>query len=670
LAVTIGELLVNLRASTASFAKDLSKAEQLSFNTSREIERSFKRVGGVVTAELTAATTAITASIAKSIESADQMGKLAQKTGLTVEQFSGLAYAAKIADIPVDTLAKSFVILSKNLEKSNEQTLEGKAAHSALTTLFQGSIPVFKDTNDAFEQIAARLAVLPDGFQKTALATQIFGKAGASLIPLINENVDGIRKLVAEARSFGVVISDKTAHSAQEFQDTLKRILTAFEGLSLQLAEKLLPYLQSLANDFLVGAKDAQSFNQNIEVMANLVKIAATGVIAVAGSLKVLGAQAAQFITIIKNLGQASLGFGLNNAELAQSEKNVKDAFLGTVETIQNLWVPALTKANEAAVEHKTHQQSLIPVNENLKKAYDDIVKKLQEEIIVFTQGTLAMELHRLKTLGATDAMLAHVRALSAQIKNLKEGRDALTGFAPLLTVQTKLIDKLDDSYEKLKEQGFQVWESARTPLERYSIEVQKLDVLLKAGLIDQETYNRKTEEWATNLHLVSVNAQELNKRIGTDLKQGITEAFDAAIFRSGSLIDVFKNLIIKIGEAIIQATILNSVFKFLGIGPDGTIGGGFLGSIFGGFLAGGGTAEAGKSYVVGENGPERFYPAVTGTVVPNGGGNATNITYNIDARGADASVEMRIRRAIAESENRSVGRAVIAVRDLSLRTT
>jgi hypothetical protein len=37
----------------------------------------------------------------------------------------------------------------------------------------------------------------------------------------------------------------------------------------------------------------------------------------------------------------------------------------------------------------------------------------------------------------------------------------------------------------------------------------------------------------------------------------------------------------------------------------------------FGGFLANGGTAQAGKGYVVGEKEPEFFFPGVTGRVVP-----------------------------------------------------
>ena len=59
--------------------------------------------------------------------------------------------------------------------------------------------------------------------------------------------------------------------------------------------------------------------------------------------------------------------------------------------------------------------------------------------------------------------------------------------------------------------------------------------------------------------------------------------------------------------------------------------------------LANGGRASAGRSYLIGEKGPEIFTPKSSGTVIPNnmiggGGGDITNITVNVDAN--ESSVE------------------------------
>ena len=62
---------------------------------------------------------------------------------------------------------------------------------------------------------------------------------------------------------------------------------------------------------------------------------------------------------------------------------------------------------------------------------------------------------------------------------------------------------------------------------------------------------------------------------------------------------------------------------------------------MFGGLLADGGPAKAGKSYIVGEKGPELFTPGVSGTVSPNSSlGGSTNIVVNVDAANTTAQAD------------------------------
>ena len=71
--------------------------------------------------------------------------------------------------------------------------------------------------------------------------------------------------------------------------------------------------------------------------------------------------------------------------------------------------------------------------------------------------------------------------------------------------------------------------------------------------------------------------------------------------------------------------------------------------------LADGGTARSGRSYIVGERGPEMFTPGVTGTVTPNhelgGMGGSTNIVVNVDASGSSVEGD--------EQSSRELGRLI-----------
>ena len=67
--------------------------------------------------------------------------------------------------------------------------------------------------------------------------------------------------------------------------------------------------------------------------------------------------------------------------------------------------------------------------------------------------------------------------------------------------------------------------------------------------------------------------------------------------------------------------------------------------------LANGGVAQANKTYMVGERGPELFTPGVTGTVTPNHAMGSTNIVVNVDASGTAVEGD--------EQQGRELGRLI-----------
>ena len=88
---------------------------------------------------------------------------------------------------------------------------------------------------------------------------------------------------------------------------------------------------------------------------------------------------------------------------------------------------------------------------------------------------------------------------------------------------------------------------------------------------------------------------------------------------------------------------------------------GGPIGAIAG-FLSGGrangGTVMGGRSYVVGERGPELFTPGRTGSIAPNSAiGGDTSVVVNVDASGT----EVQGNRGNADQLGRLIGQAVQA---------
>ena len=139
-------------------------------------------------------------------------------------------------------------------------------------------------------------------------------------------------------------------------------------------------------------------------------------------------------------------------------------------------------------------------------------------------------------------------------------------------------------------------------------------------------------------------------KQITQDIKNllatEMSTAIKGLITGANSLNDAFRNILNKMADAFLNIGLFGNVAGNL-------IGGkGLLGTLFSGFLANGGPAKAGKSYIVGERGPEMFTPGVTGTVTPNHAlGGSTNIVVNVDASGSNVEGD--------EEQGRELGRMI-----------
>ncbi len=191
----------------------------------------------------------------RALETGDQFAKLSQKTGISVEVLSSYAHGADLAGIDTETLAKGLARLSRNMEEAakggEKQKLAFQTVGISQKDLQSGSL-----TLDAtLGKIADHLAAMPDGWQKSALAQDLFGRSGAQLIPFFNKGSAGLKEIRAEAEKLGLVWSQESAAAAEQFNDNLKRLQGTVQGFVNRELAALLPMLNDLATA-LLGVSD------------------------------------------------------------------------------------------------------------------------------------------------------------------------------------------------------------------------------------------------------------------------------------------------------------------------------------------------------------------------------------------------------------------------------
>ena len=100
-----------------------------------------------------------------------------------------------------------------------------------------------------------------------------------------------------------------------------------------------------------------------------------------------------------------------------------------------------------------------------------------------------------------------------------------------------------------------------------------------------------------------------LEEGLAGAITRGVTDGADGAL-------DAFSRLLQQMAAKALEAQLTKFLFAGAGGGGGGLLGA--LGGFFGGARADGGSVTGGKTYLVGERGPELFTAGRTGTITPN----------------------------------------------------
>lgn len=195
--------------------------------------------------------------IKSAIDAADQLNKLSQKIGISVEALSTLRFAAQLSDVSLETLQKGIKGLSQNIAEANTGIGDGAQVFEALGVSVKNADGTMKSTEAVLLQVADVFANLEDGAVKTALAVKLFGKSGMDMIPFLNQGAAGISQLTAEAERLGLKLTTETARSAEAFNDNLTALKASSSSLGIALARDFLPELTNITNAMREAANEA-----------------------------------------------------------------------------------------------------------------------------------------------------------------------------------------------------------------------------------------------------------------------------------------------------------------------------------------------------------------------------------------------------------------------------
>lgn len=189
--------------------------------------------------------------IAKSVADAgDKAAKLSRALGLTAQGYQALGFAAGIGGLK----QQEFNVGIQRFSRSLTEAKRGMETYVRPFTALGISAKKLADQNlsaeETFLKVADALGKMPDGFEKTATAQELFGRSGAKLIPLFSSGAAGIRELMAEAHALGIVMDEELLADSEEFQDAMLRAKSVIIGIRNTIGAKLIPMINKLLTYF------------------------------------------------------------------------------------------------------------------------------------------------------------------------------------------------------------------------------------------------------------------------------------------------------------------------------------------------------------------------------------------------------------------------------------
>ena len=269
------------------------------------------------------------------------------------------------------------------------------------------------------------------------------------------------------------------------------------------------------------------------------------------------------------------------------------------------------------------------------------------------------------------DFSIAAVKEINKLIKNfdiLKKAIDVINPFEQIRSLKKQFEGQKD--INKTVKDTTKPTKEIKENTEETTVAFTKLVPITEtfnAALGQSDTFlnaiNTSTFKLSESMFEIKSEADQLKEKfneIGQSVEQGIVSNLTEAVMGTQTLAQSAINVLNQLKRKLVEVAMQRAVS---GIGDSI---GGFLGGIFGGrkkktaplitntflggagssflssiFRANGGPVSAGRSYVVGERGPELFTPRSSGMVTANdkiGGGTTNMVTVNVDASGSSVA--------------------------------
>ena len=545
----------------------------------------------------------------------DSLAKTADKIGVTTEALGGLRHAAELTGVGSDTLDMAMQRLTRRVSEAANGTGEAK---NALIELGINAANLEKLPLDVqMEVIADAMGDVKSQSDKVRLAMKLFDSEGVSLVNTLASGSTGLQQMAKEADTLGITVSRVDAAKIEMANDAVTKSKGVFTGLGNQLATAFAPIIQGVSTDFHQAALDTAGFGNIGQDVADAL---------VSGFGK--------FLDTVQMVEHGILSIKLAALKAQQAYEELLAPDQGRAEYFKQE-MALREELNKGLIKHGefTERQMALQkkLNDGTLTSNDAVVVGAEE-----TQQAIDAIIAKIDGFKNTELPSEKITLLYERIKaEAQKAAEVIAEAAPAKV----LVDDINKNGETALQRMTFFQEQQMAAKSKYDDFMAASDTK-RTGIVIGELNNQFGAIASNNKKLFNLNK-------GFQIAQAVMQTYQGATLALSSYPP-------PVNYIMAAATIASGLGQVAQIKAQSFDGGGKVPD---------GLRQGGVDGIGG-----RFALLHPGEVVltkkQSAGGGGVTIVNNIDAKGADAGVEMKIRNAMQQSSQQTIA----SIQDLMRR--
>ncbi len=195
----------------------------------------------------------------KSAEATDRIDKMSQKIGISKELFQEMDYVFNQSGASVDSLQVGMKTLVQQIGSAEDGSKKATQNFNKLGISWKDGTGKLKDQETMLKETINALAKMENGTEKSRIASELFGKAGVEMIPMLSGGAEAIQELTDKSHSLGLILSDEAVASGVKFTDTMDNLKRSFGTAISTIGVEFMPLIQKLADKIITNMPTIQA---------------------------------------------------------------------------------------------------------------------------------------------------------------------------------------------------------------------------------------------------------------------------------------------------------------------------------------------------------------------------------------------------------------------------